>query len=100
MKNDLQWQFDDQPNTAVLANRKIFLSGEWIAYVSHDSDDGCWQFHTNQSEALIETDAVLISLQSVVNLDPSIMALADLPLGWCAWRYSIEDVWKKAHQSD
>ncbi|PXV76823.1 hypothetical protein C7433_102516 [Pantoea sp. PNA 03-3] len=36
----LMWQFDDQPNTAVIANRKIFTSGEWISCVCHDSEDG------------------------------------------------------------
>lgn len=30
--NDLLWQFNDQPNTAVIADRNIFYSGEWIAY--------------------------------------------------------------------
>jgi len=94
--NNLQWKFDDHPNTAVIANRKIFSSGEWIAYVFHDNDDGCWQFHTDQSTPLIEEDAILVSLQSVVNQDHSIAVLADLPLGWCAWRNSIEAIWQKA----
>lgn len=76
------WPFDDPPNVAVIANKKIISSEEWIAYVSHDSDDGAWQFHTRLSDTVSENDAVLVSLQSIVNLDCSIAALADLPLGW------------------
>jgi len=94
------WQFDDPPNMAVIANRKIVSSEEWIAYVSHDGDDGAWQFHTNSPEPINENDAVLVSLQNIVDIDHSITALADLPLGWCAWRNSKDDVWHKAQIPD
>lgn len=96
--NDLLWQFNDQPNTAVIADRNILYSGEWIAYVYHDSDDGGWQFHTYQT--LKEENAVLVSLESIVNQDQSLHALADLPLGWFACRSSEKDVWKRFHQSE
>ncbi|MDO6409911.1 hypothetical protein [Pantoea phytobeneficialis] len=95
-----EWKFNDLPNVAVIVNRKIISSGEWIAYVSHDSVDGAWQFHTNQITPLSENDAVLVSLKSIVDLDHSITALADLPLGWCAWRSSKDDIWQKAQLSD
>lgn len=86
------WQFSDPPNVAVIANQKIVLSGDWIAYVSHD---GAWQFHTNQSEPVNEEDAMMVSLQSIVTLDPTIIELADLPLGWHAWRNSKSSVWQR-----
>lgn len=90
------WRFAEPPNMAVIANRKIISSGEWIAYVSHDSDDGAWQFHVISSDSVNENDAVLVSLQEIVNIDHSITILADLPLGWCAWRNSKDDDWKRA----
>lgn len=90
-----QWQFNESPNMAVIANRKIVLDGEWIAYVSHDSDDGAWQFHTNQPEPVSEGDAMMVSLQSIVRLDPTVLNLADLPLGWHAWRASKEAAWQR-----
>lgn len=34
------WSFEDPPNVAVLVNRKIIEGEEWIAYVTHDADDG------------------------------------------------------------
>jgi hypothetical protein len=95
----VDWQFSDPPNVAVIANQKIVFSGDWIAYVSHDSDDGVWQFHTNQSEPVSEEDAVMVSLQSIVALDPTIMELADLPLGWHAWRDSKSSVWQRGKMS-
>ncbi|NML35491.1 hypothetical protein [Paraburkholderia antibiotica] len=91
-----KWAFADPPNVAVIANRKIVYAHEWIAYVSHDSDDGAWQFHTNDPEPPMESDAVVVSLQSIVNLDPSVAKLADLPLGWHAWRGSKDEQWQRA----
>ncbi|WRH15635.1 hypothetical protein GC087_22610 (plasmid) [Pantoea sp. JZ2] len=71
-----------------------------MSYVCHDSEDGCWQFHINHPKALNEEDAVLVSLESVINLDLSLNTLADLPLGWFAWRASVKEVWKRAQKSD
>ena len=95
-----QWQFNEPPNMAVIVNKKILFEGDWIAYVSHDSDDGAWQFHTNQSAPVGESDAMLVSLQSIVNIDPSILLLADLPLGWHAWRDSKDADWQKMPITD
>lgn len=93
--NETEWEFDDEPNTAVIANRKIISDGQWIAYVSHDSDDGIWQFHTSQTELLREENATVVSLQNIIMIDHSIAYLADLPRGWCAWRNSVNDPWEK-----
>jgi hypothetical protein len=91
---DATWQFNDPPNVAVIVNRKIVLEGDWIAYVSHDLDDGCWQFHTSQPEPVREEDAMLVSLKNIVDRDPSINALSELPLGWHAWRDSQDSEWQ------
>jgi hypothetical protein len=31
-----EWKFADPPNVAVLSDKGIFRSGEWIAYVVHE----------------------------------------------------------------
>ncbi|MGQ4599727.1 hypothetical protein [Nocardia sp. R6R-6] len=77
----------------VFVDRRIIREGHWIAYVTHDSDDGAWQFHTADAEL---DHAMIVSLENVVNRDPSITQLADLPLGWCAWRASTEEPWQRA----
>jgi hypothetical protein len=90
------WIFNDPPNVAVIANRKIVLEHEWIAYVTHDGGDGAWQFHVNQTEPLKESDAMVVSLQSIVKIDSSVIDLANLPRGWHAWRASTSAVWQRA----
>ena len=80
------WPFNDPPNVAVFTNKKIVDHDTWIQRVTHDEDDGAWQFHphggTNELEALV------VSLKTITQIDPSVLSLADLPLGWCAWRSS------------
>jgi hypothetical protein len=89
------WEFKYPPSTAVIANRKIFQHGGWIAYVSHEVDEAGWQFHTNDAE-VSESDAQVVSLEDILNHDPSICELADLPVGWQAWRASAMAVWKRS----
>jgi hypothetical protein len=90
------WPFKDPPNLAVIVNRKILHEGDWIAYVSHDADDGGWQFHTNEPGPPKESDAAVISLGAVLKLDESIAELADLPPGWHAWREFQSSSWQRA----
>lgn len=86
------WLFDDPPNVAVLSTDQI-LKGETILYVSHDEEDGAWQFHTG--ETINESNAKVVSLKRIVELDQSVIELADLPLGWVAIRSKAGAVWKR-----
>jgi hypothetical protein len=90
------WMFKDPPNVAVIANRKIVTAEDWIAGVSHDLDDGGWQFQSNSAISADADDAVVVSLRTIVELDETISELADLPLGWHAWRESKSSAWKRA----
>ena len=92
------WLFDDLPNTAVLTTRQI-LEGEAILYISHDEDDGAWQFHTG--ERVDESNAKVVALKRIVELDRSVMELADLPIGWAATRSQTDTGWQrfKSHRS-
>ncbi len=64
--------FPNPPNLAVIANRKILQDGEWIAYVSHDADDGGRQFHTDEPGPPNMSDAAVVSLAEILNLDKTI----------------------------
>lgn len=62
-----------------------------ILFVSHDADDGAWQFLCGKEHN--ESDARIVSLKYVLDLDPTIVNLKDLPLGHCAERESKNDKW-------
>jgi hypothetical protein len=87
-----KWLFDDPQNVAVITTHHILEGGE-ILFVSHDEDDGSWQFHIG--EAVSEHDVKVVALKEIVELDRSIMQLADLPLGWLATRVSLGQDWHR-----
>jgi hypothetical protein len=66
-----------------------------ILTVYHDADDGLWQFLDGR-DSPNEKDAVILCLKEVLELDPSVKELADLPLGWVAWRKRSSDPWQRA----
>ncbi|RUU93693.1 MULTISPECIES: hypothetical protein [unclassified Mesorhizobium] len=92
-----EWKFADPPNVAVFVDGGIVTRGDdWIAYVSHDNDDGSWQFHNSETGPVNEGDIMIVSLQNVARRDESVQALADLPEGWHAWRISRSSPWQRA----
>ena len=79
------------PNTATITCCHILENGEPILYVSHDEDDGMWQFLCGKAH---ETDeAKLVSLKSVFDLDNSVGILKDMPCGYYAERKAQDDEW-------
>jgi hypothetical protein len=89
----MEWRFKDPQNTAAFTSKSIVERTDWIQYVSHDEEDGAWQFHSEQGTR--EEGARVVSLEEVVKLDPSIESLFDLPLGWCAWRKTRDADWHR-----
>jgi len=87
----MKWKFHDQPNTACFTTSQV-IKGSPILRVYHDYD-GDWQFHGSPKSSAHGNDAKLVSLQSIVDHDPSLSALYDLPYGWRAERKSLSSPW-------
>lgn len=88
------WPFEDPPNVAVFTTKSVVNGERPILRVTHDDDDGAWQFHTGQ--AVDGGEAMIVALREIVKLDPSVASLADLPYGWIAMRDSVTSEWKRA----
>lgn len=59
--------------------------------VAHYEEDHSWEFTcgtTDKSE-----DLMRVNMGKIVDLDPSLKAIADLHSGWRATRTSIGDTW-------
>jgi hypothetical protein len=94
METPADWPFGESPNVATLTTRGIIDGSEWIALVSHDEDDGGWQFIGPRGARMDE--AMLVALRQIFERDASIAELADLPEGWQAWRQTPESPWERA----
>lgn len=85
------WKFPDPPHTGVYTTKRISNGEEPILYVWHEPEDGAWQFH-GASESSVESGA-LVCFHHLVDKDPSLKELQDLPTGWRAWRESATEPW-------
>ena len=88
-----KWPFTDARNTAVFTTRDIIEEGKPILLVTHDQDDGAWQFHTGKT--VPASDDKVVALDEIIFRGPSVVELTDLPLGWSAIRDSITSLWKR-----
>lgn len=87
------WPFADPPNVAVFTSKSIIEGRDWVHYVSHDEEDGAWQFHPYGGFATVAESAI-VGLGTMLEIDPSLAALAELPLGWYAWRDVRDGEWQ------
>ncbi|MEO0474980.1 MAG: hypothetical protein AAF085_03270, partial [Planctomycetota bacterium] len=68
------WPFADPPNVATITVRQITDRTTWIHYVSHDANDGGWQFLSRDNFSM--EDALVVALSTIVAVDPSVCSLS------------------------
>jgi hypothetical protein len=88
---DPAWPFTDAPNTAVITHKSILRGERPIRLVTHDLDDGMWQFLDGQPAT--EAEAAVVGLATIARLDPSVLTLADLGPGMAATRSDVQEAW-------
>ncbi|HLJ90615.1 MAG TPA: DUF4262 domain-containing protein [Candidatus Angelobacter sp.] len=85
------WKFPDPPHTRVFLSETVHNGTEPVTYVSHDAEDGAWQF---LGDSMSDGGGPVIScFHHPVDSDPSLGELADLPLGWYAERAKVGEPW-------
>jgi hypothetical protein len=87
------WKFDQPPNCAVFTLRSIVRGSAPVLHVTHDADDHGWQFLG--AETPQESDAMIVGLAEMLAIDPTLEMLADLPVGWHAWREHAGAPWTR-----
>jgi len=92
------WTFTDEPNVMVMTTKNIINNNSPIISIWHDAGDGMWQFLDGTD--VNEKDAMMVSLEEIVNLDNSVIEVSNLPLGWVAWREKKDSVWKRQSEND
>ena len=87
------WPFESSQRTAVITTRQI-LEGAPVLHVTHDADDGGWQFLPGTPVAT--EDGKIVGLGEMCKRDPTLLELADLPEGWRARRVRVGAPWQRA----
>ena len=96
MSAQSEWPFKDAKNTAVFSTVGVIKRAEPVCRVCHDHD-GAWQFLAGGQVTM--ADAMVVALSEVVRTDPSLLQLADLPLGWVATRENPQSKWQRSQQT-
>ncbi|MCP3849327.1 MAG: hypothetical protein GY694_03670 [Gammaproteobacteria bacterium] len=95
---EMNWPFDQEKNVAAITTSQVIHNGYPILSVVHYSDDHSWGFlcgTTNKSE-----DLKVISMEQAIEIDPSLVEIADLPPGWSAVRTSVGSTWLREKDSE
>jgi hypothetical protein len=92
------WKFPDPPHTRVFLSETVHKGTEPTTYVSHDSEDGSWQF---LGDSMADGGGPVIScFHHPIDNDVSLRELADLPLGWWAERSKPGEPWIRHKHED
>ena len=83
--------FIEDENTVVITTKAIIKREKPIVLVFHDKDDGMWEFL--DGEDVDENNSAVVSLYEIVEIDKSLNELANLPLGFGAFRDDENKVW-------
>jgi len=93
------WKFPDAPHTNAYLSETVHNGTEPITYVSHDVEDGAWQFLGDSMS--FGGGPVISCLHHPIDRDRSLEELADLPVGWYAERAKVGEPWvRKIHSSE
>jgi hypothetical protein len=87
------WPFDKTENTAAITTRHVIERTRPVRTAVHYSDDHSWAFlcgTTDETE-----DGRVISMREAVNMDETLLEIADLPPGWIAWRSNPGAAWSR-----
>jgi hypothetical protein len=79
-----KWPFDQEPNVAALTTRQVLHEGHPILNVVHYSDDDSWTFTCGTTDN--PDDGLIVDMACILDLDPTVASIADLPPGWLAER--------------
>jgi hypothetical protein len=84
--------FAEAPELGVLTTSNV-LEGAPILMVSHDDDDGGWQFLCGETND--PAHGRIVHLAAIIALDATVCEIADLPLGWVAFRDFVGGSWTR-----
>jgi hypothetical protein len=84
--------------TAAFTTKFVLEDNKVITYVTHDIEDGAWQFFSDDEFENFESVAKIVGLNEIMDKDPTLKELADMEPGHVATRKFKGDKWaiKKA----
>ncbi len=86
-------EFQEASNTAVFTTKYVINDKKLITCVTHDEEDGAWQFFSSDEFDNYQDVAMIVLLDEIIAMDPSVLELASMPVGYYAIRETASDEW-------
>src|SRR5262245_11106029 len=96
MRFDVPFPFPDErfpPDLGAVVQRTVLDGRRPVRCVAHTRDDG-WLVGDDVEDPNVEGACVAVHMRHIVDQDPSVEALATLPVGFQARRVSPSDEWE------
>jgi hypothetical protein len=90
LDRNTDFKFYEERNVAVFTTKQAF-EGQPILFVYHN-ENGDWQFQTSELPDI--QDSMVVALENITKLDPTINEIYHLQYGWRAWRKSTAEDWQ------
>lgn len=87
------WPFDQEPSAAAITTRQVLREGRPVLCVTHYSDDRSWAFVCGSTNDI--HDGLVVGMRCIVEKDPTLVSIADLPPGWSASREAVGSPWER-----
>lgn len=87
----MEYKFNEDKSTMIITTKSIIQKTKDILIVSHDEDDGMWEFLDGMD--VKEENGAIVSIWEIVGIDNSVNELFDLPEGWIAYRENKNARW-------
>ncbi len=88
-----EFPFRENPRLGVITTITVLEGAASVLLVSHDADDGGWQFLCGTTDD--PKDSRIVCLADLVDRDRTLAEVADLPLGWVAFRTAVGGEWTR-----
>lgn len=73
--------FNEPLDTAVFTTKFVLEESKDITYVTHEVEDGAWQFFSIDDFLNYEQVAKVVGLGEIIEIDDSVPEIADMPEG-------------------
>jgi len=87
------WPFDQAPDVAAITTRQVLEENLPILQVTHYDDDHSWAFVCGTTDDT--DDGRVIRMIEALEIDFTLLSIADLPPGWHAWRAVVGSEWTR-----
>lgn len=89
----IKMDFEKSTDTVAFTTKFVLEDKKVITYVTHEIEDGAWQFFSDDEFEDFESVAKIVGLNEIMEKDPTLKELINMEPGYIATRKYKGDMW-------